>query len=326
MLYGWIEVGVSNNTLFANESNQDIIVRTIYDSSKIILGNTHGLAVDAGIYIHGNNVGIQKVPSSNIQLDVQGTGRIRNMYIGYSNDYGLAVVNGPTVWQDITKHSSNVMQLVLTNSNESGVYTYNGVERVRVTDGHGITLNDTVYVTQDVYANAYQTTSDKRFKTNIVPSDASIDEEILKNIRVYDYQMQDKHVKGFLAQEIEAMYSPAISYKKGILPRFCLANYHPDVPCLQLKGSHMFAPGDEIVITHGSPSIRSIYTIKEKDETQLFLDSYAGLSPGEVTIEGQMLDDIRTVDMNQITALSTSVLQRLLTRIETLEKFVYENK
>ena len=42
MLYGWIEIGASNDTLFANEVPQDIIVRTIYDN-KIILGNTDGI-------------------------------------------------------------------------------------------------------------------------------------------------------------------------------------------------------------------------------------------------------------------------------------------
>lgn len=332
MLYGWIEVGASNNLLFSSESNEDIILRTIYDYSKLILGNTNGTNIDAGMYIYGNNVGIQKVPDSNIQLDVIGTGRIKNMFIGYSNQPGLTTINGRTIWKDITKDSSTSMQWDLLNSNESAIYKYNGVERMKITDGLGMTLNDTVYVTQDVFANAYQTTSDQRLKKNIVPSDGFADENVIKQIRVYDYLMNEKPTKGFLAQEIEAVYPNAITCKRGLIPQKHSAIYNVDVPCLEVQGTVDIHGGDEIIVTHGSPIVRNVYKVQEVEMTdsvcRLYLDSYTSLTEDDstISIEGQIVDDIRTVDMNQILALSTSVVQGLLARIETLEKFVYENK
>lgn len=327
MLYGWVEVGVSNNTLFLNESNEDVIVRTIYGTSKVILGNTQGTYVPAGMYIHGNNVGIQKVPSSNMQLDVLGAGRMHDLYVGYSNDPGSTIFNGAVVWKDVTKHSSNQMELVVRNSNERTSISYNNVERIQVTDDQGLTLNDTVYVTEDVFANAFQVTSDRRWKHDIVPSDAKQDTDTLRKMAVYNYTMKDRFMKGFIAQEVETVFPRAVAKRKGIVP---LAHkvrtsqgklYLPDAP-LWLE------PGDEIILSdmHGSSSTKSIYTVHMVQEDGHF--DVLGPLPlfEEGWLEGKLVGDVCTLDINQITALNTSVLQSILSRLETLEKFVHENK
>lgn len=328
MLYGWIEVGASNNHLFLNESNEDVIVRTIYGTSKVIVGNTDGTNVPAGIYVHGNNVGVQKVPSSNIELDVLGTGRIHSMYIGYSNDYGLATINAPTIWKDITKHSSNLMELMVQNSNEHVDIKYNGVDRIQITDGHGLTLNDTIYVTEDVFANAFQVTSDRRLKDDITPTNQHEDVATLKDLRVYDYTMNRRHLKGFIAQDVEEVFPRSVVKKKGIIPMNVILKQSNGM--LYVQDAHeMLEEGDEIIVKDLAqyPHTKRIYTVESiYSDGHFSLEGYTETDGEEICMVGKLVPDVCTVDMNQITALNTSVLHDVLSRLERLEKFVYENK
>jgi hypothetical protein len=249
MLYGWIEVGLSNNTLFSNEVDQDIILRTIY-SNKIILGNTDGTAANAAIYILGNNVGLKKVPQSNVALDVDGAAVLKSLQVGISNLPTQLALNGDLIIKDKAQNFGNAMQLMVTNNNAAIDYMYNGVNRVKMTDGQGITLNDNVFVTNDVYANAYHLTSDLRFKQNISPTIPKRDMKTLQKLQVKDYELivnPGNRVKGFIAQEVEEVFPQAIT------------------DC-----------GDK-----------------------------------------------KTIDINQITALNTSVLQSVLKRLDELECEVY---
>jgi hypothetical protein len=213
MLYGWIEVGLSNNTLFRNEVDQDIILRTIYNN-KIILGNTDGTTVDAAIYILGNNVGIKKVPQSNVALDVDGLTVLKSLQVGISNLPTQLALNGDLLIKDKSKDFDDGMQLMVTNDNNAIEYKYNGVNRLRMTDGNGIDLHDNVYVTNDVYANAYHLTSDSRFKQNILPSIPKRDIRTLEKLQVKNYELisnPGRIVKGFIAQEVEEVFPQAIT-------------------------------------------------------------------------------------------------------------------
>lgn len=261
MLYGWIEVGVSNDTLFANETAQDIIVRTIYDN-KVILGNTNGTRANAAVYVWGNNVGIRKVPQGNVALDVDGLAVLRSAQVGLSNTPTSLIVNGDVIIKDKTKNFATAMELSVVNNFNLTTVSYNNVPRIKISDGQGIEINDTLNVVQDVFATSFQVTSDERFKTDIRSTIVQEDTETIKGLAVKDYEMKadpDKTVKGFIAQEVEKVFPQAIVPKRGF------------------------------------------------------------------TEEGVLLNDIKTIDMNQILALNTSVLQDVLSRLEAVEKFVFKN-
>lgn len=265
MLYGWLEVGLSN-TLFNNEVDQDIIMRTIYNN-KIIMGNTGAAGIDAAVYILGNNVGLRKVPDSNVALDVAGLAVLRSAQVGLSNTATALTINGDIVLKDKAKDFGTTMELRFANSNDAVEMQYNGTKRIKITDGVGIDLNDTVYITRDVYANAFQLTSDLRFKSNIVDTDPASDLAALQGIAVKDYEMAGapgRTIKGFIAQEVESVFPQAIVERRGF------------------------------------------------------------------TEDGAMINDVKTIDTNQILALNTSVIKSMLARIETLEntleKYVQGNK
>lgn len=255
MLYGWIEIGASNNSLFRSESNEDIIVRTIYDN-KIILGNTNGTNANAAMYIKGNNVGILKVPDTNVALDVSGFAVLKSAQVGLSNLPSQLILNADLVMKDKSTNFLSTNELCIVNNNSVCTFKYNNTSRLQITDGNGISLNDNVFITNDVYATAFNLTSDISFKQNIKPSDAEKDCSTLRNLQVvdYDFMLQNgatRHTKGFIAQHVESVFPTAVSERN---------------------------------------------------------------------------DNIKTLDTAQIIALNTSVIQSLLSRIERLEKYVYENK
>lgn len=206
-------MGLSNNTLFRHENDQDIIIRTIYNN-KIILGNTNGVNADAAMYIQGNNVGIYKVPDSNVSLDVNGLTVLQRAQVGYSNMPTEVVVNGQIILKDAQKNFATSMEMIIANSNNIYTMQYNDIERIRVTDGNGISMNDNVYVTNDVYATAFQITSDIRFKTNVTDTNKEEDVTVVKGVVVKDYDMNGKRRKGFIAQNIADLYPNAVMSRK----------------------------------------------------------------------------------------------------------------
>ena len=69
-MYGWLEAG--RPSTFKNASKTDIVLRTTFDSSKLIIGNSSNADLVAAMYVTGNNVGIHCTPNADYPLDVHG--------------------------------------------------------------------------------------------------------------------------------------------------------------------------------------------------------------------------------------------------------------
>ena len=224
MLYGWLEVGLSNNMLFKNELDQDIVMRTIYNN-KIIIANTDGINADAAMYIQGNNVGMKKIPEQNVSLDVNGLAVLKSAQVGLSNQPTTLSLNGEFIMKDQSQSPDKVagspMQLSIRNSNQATDITYDGISRIKVTNSNGITLNDNVYISNDAFANTFNLTSDSRFKNVVSLSDGADDAHILQNLIVKNYELHSapgRIFKGFIAQEVEDIFPQVIVEKAGYTP------------------------------------------------------------------------------------------------------------
>lgn len=328
MLYGWIEVGASNNGLFNGENNDDIIVRTIYNN-KIILGNTNGQNQLAAMYIYGNNVGINKVPGSNIQLDVLGNAQMQTLKVGYSNFVGAFTMNGNVTLKDITKNYSSLSEVVISNSNDATYIYYGSNERIKFTDGNGMYITDTLYVTNDVYANAYQINSDRRLKTNIRKVDPEYDLNLLRNIDIYDFKMQSEMMRGVIAQDVLHVVPSSIKLKKGCVKLNAGLQGYVSHGCITIHGDISgLNVGDMIYVTSSLNTkhqvLCSIMSISQNKITisppNEFIDNE------HVLIDTKYVQDIHTVDYNQLVAVCINAVNALATRLENLEKYVYENK
>ncbi len=329
MLYGWLEVGLSNNNLFSNVNNDDIILRTITSSNKIIFGNTNGLNVIAGMYLYGNNVGINKIPQTNVSLDVNGLSRLKSVQIGLSNLATELVLNGNLILKDISKNYSNISECTLINSNETLYLNYNNTEKLRLTSNNGIYLNDNVYVSNDIYSTGFQITSDIRFKNNIKITDSNSDLNIIKNINIYDYDINNHRTKGYLAQEIEKYFKNCIKEKQAYLKINLAGNFEDDITIRLNNKLYLdeLVINDEIIIKDDSGNEEYNVIKNILNNNKIILQNKSSLlHKKNICIYSKFINDMRTLDINQLLALNTSVIKQLIDKIERLENFIYENK
>lgn len=330
MLYGWIEVGASNSSLFSGTNNDDIIIRTVYNS-KIIMGNTNGSQQVAAMYVYGNNVGINKVPDADVDLDVNGRTVMKNLVVGFSNYVGDAVLNGRFLLKDTAKNYATATEFNVLNSNENVYFTYNNIERVRITNGQGVYVTDNMYISRDAYAEAFQVTSDIRCKTNIEASACDDDLERIKALSVYDYDINNKSCKGFLAQEVKAVMPQSIRYRQGYIPfKNTFATYSNNKLTITPESPSQVCDGALVVSLVNPDNTINPVKVTWARGNMMHIDSLTSETPlvdGEVfPIQGIYAEDIHTIDTNQLLATSINALKALQTRLEKLENYVYENK
>lgn len=343
MLHGWIEIGLSNPNIFAGQSNPDIILRS-YDTNntnKIIIGNT---ALNdapnrvAALYVLGNNVGFKKVPDTNIDVDINGMmsttdARVAsNLHIGYGTNSGFMQLRG-----DFQVINTDTSDLRITNNSNTVSFMYSNVERVKFTNGNGISLNDNVYVTNDVYSTGYHITSDSNFKEYITSSDCSQDLELLRRLDVCDFNFKGSvdRVKGLIAQNVNEVIPSAVTEITGIIPLYNGTAYlHKNVlvsansDADDETNNHLWmlhlSSGDEIVLGTSSYSKEFIVKVASVDLATHRIMLQDILFPNEddkagkaVHVHGK-IGKVKTIDPNQILALCVSAVQALVKRIDAM--------
>lgn len=308
MLYGWLEVGASNVGVFTSQCKQDIILRTTNSNNKIIVGNqiydiTSGSNYLAGLYISSNNVGINKVPESNVQLDILGK---------------LSINDSITFTESMTGVSN--MPTHIVNSNNAFHVYYNGIQRAYLTNQDGIRVTDKVYSTSDFFAPAFNVTSDSNLKRDIVMSDPSLDSEKLSNINVYDFRFHNSscNTKGFIAQQVEEVFPQAIQRAVGFVPssrKPVFVTYDgiiikKDLPFEVEVGERISALNTgtqcELMVYKMSESL--VHVTGNKKDMGITLD-----------ITGKN-GFIRTIDTGQLMALCFSSTRQLQERVSKLEE------
>lgn len=324
LLKGWLEIGMSNPNIFLNQSNSDIVFRTYDDntSNKIIIGNTSSNNTPncvGAIYIWGNNVGLRRLPRSNVTLDVTGTLSVSsNVYIGSTT----------TLTGDFIVANSNTSNMLFTNTSNVFAMSYGNVERLKITNGTGLFLNDNVYVTNDIYASSFHMTSDKHLKDNISLSSPKGDLSTLCKLKVCDFTykcatLQDttnttKYHKGLIAQDVETVFPQAVQEYDGILPHgqcfaelTCIGN-----KCFMKLGSpnhaHHFSIGDKVILGKSKDTQDYIAVITSVDPVNgLQLDLPSSFDTQHVFVHGVM-GKIKTIDPNQLLALCISSIQEIM--------------
>ena len=310
MLYGWLEVGASNVGVFNSQSNQDIILRTSASNNKIIIG-TQIYPLEAAsntwaaMYISSNNVGLKKVPDHDVMLDVNGNVAV-NKFVHFRESMS-----------NITEKTATY-----TNSNNAFYLSYNGIVKVKYTDGDGIRVFDKTYSTEDYYAPAFNVWSDCNFKRNITPSSKAADVSILQNINTYDYTLWDnptRPIKGFIAQDVEKWFPQCIVKSLGTIP----CSMTPTFISLQGRIARETLPfdvevGETIVGINTANSLTYEYFVYNIDNSNVNVsgDNRAmGVMINITTKKGF----VRSVDTTQLLALCFSSIKDLMQRVAVLE-------
>ena len=325
-LKGWLEIGMSNPNIFQYQSNSDILLRTFDDNTtnKIILGNTSSNNTpncNGAMYILGNNVGLKRTPRSNVVLDVDGVVSISsNLNIGTTSSLSTTTITG-----DIIIANTNTSNMSLINTSNAFKLTYGNIERIRVTNGTGLFLNDNVYVTNDIYASSFHMTSDKKLKHNVAISTRHEDLNTLLQLQVCDFkyihdQSQNKH-KGLIAQEVEKVFPQAVKEYDGIIPVSygCVQinNIGDDWyimldPCIIQNPDQIIYKDDKIVLGDDIQIQKYIVPVVDVYHNMLKISSNI---PFDISIKKLyfhgILRKIKTIDPNQILALCISSIQEL---------------
>lgn len=320
-LKGWLEIGMSNPNIFQTQSNSDIVFRTYDDntSNKIIIGNTSSNNTPncvGAMYILGNNVGLRKIPRSNMVLDVDGVMSISsNVYIGTTTTLSTTTLTG-----DFVIANSNTSNMTLTNTSNAFKMNYGITERLKITNGEGLYLNDNVYITNDVYASSYHMTSDKHLKHNIKRSLALDDLQTLLKLQVSDFNYlcdptQHKH-KGLIAQQVEEVFPQAIQGYEGIVPVYqnyarVIDNLHNTVFLQIEKPQSIFSVGDKIVFGKNCTSKEYIMSVLKVEKDYIVVESPNIRFPYDNVYIFGIMSNIKTIDPYQILALCISSIQEL---------------
>lgn len=308
MLYGWLEVGTSNVPVFMMQDNKDIILRTTNSNNKIIIGNQKDNISNAAFYIYDNNVGINKVPNSNIQLDI----------------YGHGVIDG--IFDICNTSESSNLSASLFNSNSSLHISINNIDKLYFTPSNGIQIRDDVYNTSSFFAPAFNVTSDSNLKRNIINSSLSDDLNIVSNIGIYDYRFYNstQRTKGFIAQQVEAIFPQCISKTMGFIPCSITSSFISFDGIIK-RNTLPFEidVGERIIIE--SNLEKAEYLVYKMNGDNIHISGNKKFMGLNVSIVGKF-GFIRTIDTNQILALSINSIKAINDKLFDIEKQIIELK
>ncbi|SFD86777.1 Chaperone of endosialidase [Chitinophaga sp. CF118] len=169
-------------------------------------------------------------------------------------------------------------------------------------------------------------TSDKRIKKGIQQADPFAALDCLKKLDVVDYQyidfvtLGDKKSKGFIAQDIAAIFPEAVAKRPGFIPDIYnipeatrLENGHL---VLTMKDAHNLVPGD-VVRLAGKEADFFEAAIQVVDEKTFKVQNWSG-SPDHVFVYGKQVEDFMTLDYDYIFCAGIGATQALSKQVDEL--------
>jgi subtilisin-like proprotein convertase family protein len=173
-------------------------------------------------------------------------------------------------------------------------------------------------------------TSDARTKTRISSSLPSSDLALVNRLRVVDYSYVDRvtkgdtRVKGFLAQEVEAVMPEAISHNTGVIPNIYAkaerVQYDASASTLAvtMKAAHGLKVGDTLkLITDGGEALVPVVMVG--DSLRFTVGEWTK-STEWAFVYGTQVHDLRNLDYNKIFSAGISAIQELSREVTNLTK------
>jgi len=169
-----------------------------------------------------------------------------------------------------------------------------------------------------ILAGAHWLVSDERVKNAQGRTDSTADLNTLLDIEVTDYQFKDFLTKGdgshkkVIAQQVEKVYSQAVSKVTDVVPDIFKRGFHRD-GWIQLATD--LEQGDRVKLI--SENAEGIYEVSEATQDRFRTDFKP--EAHEVFVYGREVDDFRIVDYEAIAMLNLSATQELHHRLEAQE-------
>jgi hypothetical protein len=215
-----------------------------------------------------------------------------------------------------------------------GSKAYNSSFRFYANDGNINCENDgnssgnanySVSSSGKIRASEFVSYSDRRIKKDITPADNLADQEILRRLRVCDYQHVDvvrngeASKKGFIAQEVEAVFPEAVHKSSDFIPdiydRAVEFRIMEGEALVSLSKEHGLLPGDRVrlILPDGEQELQ---VASVPDLKSVLLSSFKGEQPEWVFVYGKQVDNFLQVDYDRIHTLNVSATMELIRQMD----------
>ncbi len=170
-------------------------------------------------------------------------------------------------------------------------------------------------------ASGVHLVSDERIKDVVGTADARKDLQGIQKLAVTDYQMKDRAAmgdrvqRGFIAQEVKAVFPEAVHESKDFVPNiYEVANelhFNAEAKSLrlQLGQAHGLLAGDRVRVVVDESA--SEYDVNAVIDDNSFVITGVSESPKRAFVYGKEVDDFLSVDYNRIFATGISAIQQL---------------
>ncbi|HEY0321632.1 MAG TPA: tail fiber domain-containing protein [Pyrinomonadaceae bacterium] len=177
-----------------------------------------------------------------------------------------------------------------------------------------------------VVGKEFNAFSDSRIKKSVSTSDPLDDLNLLKQLRVTDYQFKeslahgDRYSKGFIAEEVEQFFPQAVNKRSDFIPDIYAfaeeTTLNDGVLTVGLKNAHNLSEGDTVRLITEAEGVREV-SVSVVDEKTFAVRGWTG-ADGKLFVHGKRVDDFRTLDYQQIFSLGISGLQQLSKQVVEL--------
>lgn len=179
-----------------------------------------------------------------------------------------------------------------------------------------------------VLADSFYSFSDQRIKHDVTTSDATADAGLVDSLRVVDYQMKDRLLRGdapqrgFIAQEVETLLPGAVTKAPGFLPE---AMPEPESVMgdtadgsirITTTSAHGLTEGCQVsLLAAGKPVVAEVL---DCPAPHTFVVRDPKLQLDGLLFHGREISDFRVLDNDQVFSSTISVIQRLMQESDSI--------
>lgn len=170
--------------------------------------------------------------------------------------------------------------------------------------------------------------SDRRIKRNFEnPNTASLLNKVnALQVTKYNYidtiQKGSRSKTGFIAQQVEEVFPTAVNKNMEIIPSVFEAAENvfvrDSIIIISTRKEHGFSVGDEVLLYNRENHAYHVLVAEVINANTFSAQHWCGTAD-KLFVFGKKVNDFRTIDFDQITALAVGAIQELTERTKTLE-------
>lgn len=184
-----------------------------------------------------------------------------------------------------------------------------------------------IIASNGVEAGAFYAMSDMRIKKDLAITDHAADLNMINQLEVTRYHHKDEIVQGFgyktgfVAQQVEKIFPQAVQSRTDFIPDIftmaenCVVN--KGQLAVSMKSAHNLVTGDQVKLMTASGEMQEV-AVKVQDAKNFVVDDWT-LPAEKIFVYGKKVNDVRSVDYQQIFSMGISAIQQLSKQADDLK-------